>query len=155
MAIVPQGRRLFPTLTVDEHLMLAARAGRAGNWTAERVYAEWPRLAECRRRRPGELSGGEQQILAIGRAVVTNPRLLLLDEPSEGLSPVHAQHLLAALRQLSAEGLAIVLVEQNLRLAFAAAREVVVMEKGRVVHRSEVETFRRDAATARRLLGVG
>jgi branched-chain amino acid transport system ATP-binding protein len=114
---VPQGRRLFPSLSVDEHLKIASRGageGDRGDWTRERVYEFFPRLADRKRNGGAQLSGGEQQMLAIGRALVTNPRLLVMDEPSEGLAPAIIENMIETFQQLEREGLSILLIEQNL-----------------------------------------
>src|SRR3954452_5313517 len=117
---VPQGRRLFPSLSVDEHLrMVAGRNGGSKRWTISRVYELFPRLAERRRNGGAQLSGGEQQMLAIGRALLTNPRLLIMDEPSEGLAPAIIEHLIETFKALDQEGLAILVIEQNLGMATA------------------------------------
>jgi branched-chain amino acid transport system ATP-binding protein len=154
VAIVPQGRRVFAPLTVAENLSLAARRGHR-TWTVERVYELMPRLAERRAHRGDELSGGEQQMLAIGRALLRDPRLLLLDEPSDGLAPAIVDQVAELLEGLRGEGIAIVLVEQDLHLAFRLADEVTVMQKGRIVHRSPTAEFRADRTRAHALLGVG
>ncbi|MGH9246677.1 MAG: ABC transporter ATP-binding protein [Acidimicrobiales bacterium] len=155
LALVPQGRRVFAPLSVDDHLALAARFGRPGEWTAARLYELLPGLAARRGHRGNQLSGGEQQMLAIARALITNPSLLLLDEPSEGLAPTIVAQVGDVIRRLADGGTSMVLVEQDLHLAFSVASEVAVMEKGRFVHRTDTPSFRRDPATARRLLGVG
>ena len=111
---VPQGRRLFPSLTVDEHLRISARNGSGGGWTKDRVYELFPRLADRRKNGGAQLSGGEQQMLAIGRALLGNPRLLIMDEPSEGLAPTVIEVLIETLKRLREEGLALLLIEQNL-----------------------------------------
>ena len=111
---VPQGRRLFPSLSVDEHLRMVRGRGGDRRWTVERVYELFPRLAERRRNGGAQLSGGEQQMLAIGRALLTNPKLLVMDEPSEGLAPAIVEHLIETFRALAEGGLAILLIEQNL-----------------------------------------
>ena len=155
VALVPQGRRVWAPLTVTEHLDLAARRGRGrGDWTVERVLELLPRLGERLRHDAGQLSGGEQQMLAIARALLTNPRLVLMDEPSDGLAPAVVDLIGAALRRMKAEGVTLVVVEQDLHLAFAVADEIAVMDKGRVVHRSPTAEFRSDSTVARRLLGV-
>jgi branched-chain amino acid transport system ATP-binding protein len=128
---VPQGRRVFPTLTVDEHLQVAQRPGR---WSPEAVYGLFPRLAERRRQGGGRLSGGEQQMLAVGRALCGNPTLLLLDEPSEGLAPTVVESVIDLVRLLRAEGMGILLVEQDLNAALRAADRVAVLERGVIVH---------------------
>ncbi|GAA3597594.1 ABC transporter ATP-binding protein [Nonomuraea rosea] len=156
VAIVPQGRRVFAPLTVEENLRLAAGRDRAGRaWTVRRVYELMPRLAERRGHRGDQLSGGEQQMLAIGRALLRNPRLLLLDEPSDGLAPAVVDDVAVLLEGLRGEGIAALLVEQDLHLAFRLAGEVAVMRKGQIVHRAPTSEFRADRARAHALLGVG
>ena len=155
VAYVPQGRRIFAPLTVDEHLAIADRAGRSGDWTRERVLELLPRLGERLGHRGDQLSGGEQQMLAIARGLLTNPRLLLLDEPSDGLAPTVVQLVAHVVRELCASGLSVLLVEQDLRLAFSVAQRVVVMSKGTVRLDTTTEDFRSDPVRARALLGVG
>ncbi len=155
VALVPQGRRIWPTLTVQEHLEISARAsGGSGRWTREALFELLPVLAERRRQHAGLLSGGEQQMLAIARALVTSPSLVLMDEPSEGLAPLIVDQIGAVIRQLATGGVAVLLVEQDLHLAFSVADEIAVMAKGTIVHRSDTSAFRRDPAFAGRLLGV-
>ena len=151
VALVPQGRRVWAPLTVGEHLTLSARPG---SWTIAKVLDLLPRLAERRRQPAGQLSGGEQQMLAVARALLTNPRLVLLDEPSDGLAPAIVDQIAGVVRTMREEGVAVLLVEQDLHLAFAVSDEIAVMEKGRIVHRVPTMEFRRDPATAQRLLGV-
>jgi branched-chain amino acid transport system ATP-binding protein len=153
VALVPQGRRVWATLTVSEHLALASRA-HTGTWTVDTVLDLLPRLAERRRHFAGQLSGGEQQMLAVARALLTNPRLVLLDEPSEGLAPAVVDQIAGVVTTLRDEGVAVLLVEQDLHLAFDVAGEIAVMEKGALVHRVPTPEFRRDPDTAYRLLGV-
>ncbi|MBA9002670.1 ABC transporter ATP-binding protein [Thermomonospora cellulosilytica] len=153
VAIVPQGRRVFAPLTVEENLRIAAPR-RDGPWTVERVYELMPRLAERRANRGDQLSGGEQQMLAIGRALLRGPRLLLLDEPSDGLAPAVVDQVAEVLERLRDDGISAVLVEQDLHLAFRLADEVVVMSKGRIVHRGPTAEFRSDRRRAHALLGV-
>jgi branched-chain amino acid transport system ATP-binding protein len=134
MGLVPQGRRVFPSLTVEENLRVAARSVRRHGWTAERVFTLFPRLRERRRQRASTLSGGEQQMLAIGRGLMTNPDCLIMDEPSEGLAPLIIQGVWEAIAQLKEEGLSILLVEQNAALALKVVDYVHVMAKGQVVY---------------------
>ncbi len=161
VALVPQGRRVWSTVTVAEHLALAARSGArrrgrgTGSWTVEGVYELLPRLGERHRQPAGRLSGGEQQMLAVARALLTNPRLVLLDEPSEGLAPSIVAQIGRVLAGLRADGVTVLLVEQDLGLAFAVADEVAVLDRGALVHRVPTPVFRRDRITAHRLLGVG
>jgi branched-chain amino acid transport system ATP-binding protein len=132
VGFVPQERLIFPSLSVEENLTVAARPGR---WTLERVFDLFPRLAERRHHRGNQISGGEQQMLAIGRALMGNPTLLLMDEPLEGLAPIIIEALLKALQRLIAEdSLAVVLVEQHAKLALQVTRSAIVMRRGRVVH---------------------
>src|SRR3954447_19932401 len=123
---VPQGRRLFPSLTVDEHLRMLSARGGSRRWTVERAYELFPRLSERKRNGGAQLSGGEQQMLAIARALLTNPTLLIMDEPSEGLAPTIIEHLSETLTTLEGEGLAILLIEQNLGMATAIAERQLV-----------------------------
>jgi branched-chain amino acid transport system ATP-binding protein len=151
--LVPQGRRLFPSLEVREHLVVGARPGPRG-WNAARVLALFPRLRERLRHRGGKLSGGEQSMLATGRALVGNPELLLMDEPSEGLAPVLVQEMGRILGELRKAGASILLVEQNLTFALAVADRVYLMSKGRIVHEATPAALARDEATKARWLGV-
>ncbi len=134
MGLVPQGRRVFPTLSVEENLRVAERGIERHGWSVERVYELFPRLQERRRQRAKTLSGGEQQMLAIGRALMTNPDCLIMDEPSEGLAPIIIQGVWEAVGKLKAQGLSILLVEQNASLALKLVDYVHVMSKGRVVY---------------------
>ena len=153
IALVPQGRRTFPSLTVHEHMVLAARA-RRGAWTIDRVYETFPRLAERRRNGGTQLSGGEQQMLAISRALLANPRLVIMDEPSEGLAPVIVDHLVEVLRRLPEEGIGLLLVEQNLGVATEVCEEVAIMVNGRIATRMGSTALLADEAAQRRFLGV-
>ena len=134
MGLVPQGRRVFPSLSVEENLKVAERGSGRRGWTVERVYALFPRLKERRDQRARTLSGGEQQMLAIGRGLMTNPDCLIMDEPSEGLAPIIIQGVWEAIGRLKEEGLSILLVEQNAALALKLVDYVHVMSKGRVVY---------------------
>jgi len=134
MGLVPQGRRVFPTLSVEENLLVAERHGERHGWNLERVYKMFPRLLERRTQRARTLSGGEQQMLAIGRGLMTNPDCLIMDEPSEGLAPIIIQGVWEAIAQLKKEGMSILLVEQNASLALKLVDYVHVMSKGQVVY---------------------
>ncbi len=155
VGLVPQGRRVFQTLTVEENLKISARTGAKGVWTERRVYDLLPRLAERRKQQAGLMSGGEQQMLALGRALVGNPRLLLMDEPSDGLAPAIVTQLADLIRSVCADGLTVLLVEQDISLALSVANEVAVIEKGTVRHTASAADFERDPELARQLLGVG
>ena len=158
IALVPQGRRVFRSLTVLEHLEIAARPPRNGTetaWDAERVFQLFPRLAERKGNRGGTLSGGEQQMLAIGRALMSNPTLLLMDEPSEGLAPLLLQQLGDKLVELKRSGLGIFLVEQNLGLVLKLADEAYILDRGQVVYHATPDELNRDADVKQRYLGVG
>jgi branched-chain amino acid transport system ATP-binding protein len=132
IAYVPQGRRLFPSLTVEEHLRMLAKGTRGKRWTPDAVYELFPALGIRRRNGGAQLSGGEQQMLAIGRALLLNAPLLLMDEPSEGLAPLIVDTLIDAVHQLVDEGVAVLVVEQNLRAATAMAPRQLVMTTGRI-----------------------
>jgi branched-chain amino acid transport system ATP-binding protein len=154
---VPQGRRLFPSLTVDQHLKIAARGGSAnggGEWTRERVYDLFPRLAQRKSNGGAQLSGGEQQMLAIGRALMTNPRILVMDEPSEGLAPAVIEGLIETFERLEEEGLAILLIEQNLGVATALAERQLVMIGGSIAAETTATALAGDPDLQRRYLGV-
>lgn len=151
VALVPQGRRLFPDLTVEEQLLLGARPGR---WSLERVWDLFPRLRERRSLLATRLSGGEQQMLAIARALLRNPRVLVLDEPSEGLSPLLVRTLMDVLGTLRDEGETILLAEQNAAMALSVADRAYVLERGRIVHEDDAPSMARKPVLLRRLLGV-
>lgn len=153
-ALVPQGRRLFSALTVEEHLKIASR-GRPGPWNRERVIELLPRLGERLGHRAGQLSGGEAQMVAIARALLQNPDLLLLDEPSDGLAPGVVAQVGEVVKEVCGSGMTVLIVEQDLRLAFSVADRVAVMEKGRVVLDTTAHDFRSDRTRAHALLGIG
>jgi branched-chain amino acid transport system ATP-binding protein len=156
VALVPQGRRVFPSLSVRENLDVARRAapGRTMSWSFERVYTLFPRLRERQSQFAGSLSGGEQQMLAIGRALMGNPKVLLLDEPSEGLAPLIVAELGLALGLLKSEGQSILLVEQNSKLALQLADEVVILTTGRCVFRGTAAEVRDNETLLAQNLGV-
>ncbi|MBA3798332.1 MAG: ABC transporter ATP-binding protein [Geodermatophilaceae bacterium] len=193
LALVPQGRRIWPNLDVTEHLALASRQGArrrkgsaggttagagtslrsgmeadagtsfpagigsgdgSGSWTIPKILELLPRLGERSKHFGGQLSGGEQQMLAIARALLTCPRVLLMDEPSDGLAPTIVDQIGAVIGTLKSEGVTVLLVEQDLHLAFLVADEIAVMAKGQIAHRCSTADFRADEPTARRLLGV-
>ena len=151
---VPQGRRLFPSLSVDEHLRIAARGNGRRRWTVSGVYELFPRLAERRRNGGAQLSGGEQQMLAIGRALVTNPKLLIMDEPSEGLAPTIIEMLIETFRTLEQAGLRILLIEQNLGVATSLAERQLVMVGGEIAVETTAGELGSDPELQRRYLGV-
>jgi len=156
IGLVPQGRRVFPTLSVRENLVVAERprAGAGTRWTLERVFEVFPALKEREHQVAGSLSGGEQQMLAIGRALMGNPRVLLMDEPSEGLAPMIVADVGRTIARLKEAGQSIVLVEQNLKLALDLADDVVVINTGRVVFTGVVADFRKDEGLTAQHLGV-
>jgi len=152
---VPQGRRLFPSLSVDEHLrMVEARRGDSTRWTVDRVYELFPRLAERKRNGGAQLSGGEQQMLAIGRALLTNPQLLIMDEPSEGLAPAIIEMLIGVFSKLEAEGLRMLLIEQNLAVATSLAQRQLVMIGGEIAAETTAGELGGSPELQRRYLGV-
>jgi branched-chain amino acid transport system ATP-binding protein len=152
MGLVPQGRRVFPSLTVKENLEVARRDG--GRWTVQTVCALFPRLGERARNRADKLSGGEQQMLAIARALMTNPELMLMDEPTEGLAPLLVREVGRAIGELKREGLSILLVEQNLPLALAVVDRVHILSRGQIVHTATPAELAADDAVKSRYLGV-
>ena len=154
IAIVPQGRRLFGSLTVTEHMTMLKSARAATGWTVERIFALFPRLAERRNHLAGQLSGGERQMLAIARALMIDPELILMDEPSEGLAPIMVQHLENIVADLRTEGLSILLVEQNLYTALAVADRIYILETGKVVHEASSSDIARDPSSLGRYLGI-
>jgi branched-chain amino acid transport system ATP-binding protein len=153
VALVPQGRRVWPPLTVAEHLTLAGR--RAGPlWTVDRMLELFPGLKARLRHPAGRLSGGEQQMLAIARALLTNPTLVLMDEPSEGLAPSIVDTIADVVAVMTANGVAVLLVEQDLHLTFRTCEQIAILDKGTIAHRAPTAEFRHDQDTAHRLLGV-
>jgi branched-chain amino acid transport system ATP-binding protein len=155
ICLVPQGRRVFRSLTVAENLIVAAQTrSERDAWSLDRVFALFPRLQERRAQHAGSLSGGEQQMLAIGRALMGNPRVLLMDEPSEGLAPQIVAEVGRTIAQLKAEGLSIVLVEQNIKLTLDLADDVVIVNTGAVVFQGSAAETRTNAAVIAQHLGV-
>jgi branched-chain amino acid transport system ATP-binding protein len=158
ISLVPQGRRIFKSLTVRENLAVALHKARAGSplapWTLERIFAVFPRLKERQNQTAGLMSGGEQQMLAIGRALMTNPQVLLLDEPSEGLAPQIVAEVGKVISTLKAEGLSIILVEQNVKMTLNLCDEIAVMNTGQIAYRGTPADFAGNPDLAARLLGV-
>ena len=150
---VPEGRRMFKDLTTLENLQLAEN-GRGGAWTIARVLQHLPKLAELRTRKAGRLSGGEQEMLSIGRALVSNPRLLLVDEPSQGLAPLIVEEVYRILSELKATGVSILLVEQNALLALKIADRAYVLDSGRIVHEGAAAELAADQNRIRTLMGL-
>ena len=154
LAFVPENRRIFPNLTVEENLKIATVMGRKGPWSLERIYQLFPRLLERATQGGDTLSGGEQQMLAVGRGLLTNPEVLLLDEPTEGLAPLIVEQLTEAIRTINAEGVAIVLVEQNLKVPLKLARRQFVIDNGRVVWSGTTAELQADRARIESLISV-
>jgi branched-chain amino acid transport system ATP-binding protein len=155
LAFVPQGRRIFSSLTTDEHLrMVARKLATRGKWTVDTIYDLYPRLAERRKVGAAQLSGGEQQMLAIGRALLTNPKLLIMDEPSEGLAPTIVEQLIETCRTLVDEGMTLLLVEQNLGMATAVTDRLLVMVHGEIALETASAQLLADEDMQRRYLGV-
>jgi branched-chain amino acid transport system ATP-binding protein len=149
---IPQERDVFPSLTVEENLTVVARPGR---WTLERVYELFPRLAERRDQKGDHLSGGEQQMLAIGRTLMINPSVLLLDEPLEGLAPIVVEELSGAIAEMSAEGsMGLILVEQHAEIALSLTEEAIVIERGAIVHQGPSEKLLENPALLDRFIGL-
>jgi branched-chain amino acid transport system ATP-binding protein len=152
---VPQGRRLFPSLSTEEHLQMLGKRGRdGGRWTPEAIWDLFPRLAERKTISAAQLSGGEQQMLAIGRALLSNPRLLIMDEPSEGLAPTIIENLLSTCQRLVDEGMGLLLIEQNLGVATTLCQRQLVMVAGEIATETTADAIRSDPAAQQRYLGV-
>lgn len=158
IAYVPQGWLLFPSLSVEEHLLMAYRSTEKNNkekeWTPERIFELFPEIAVRRKVSGTKLSGGEQQILAIGRALVSNPKILLMDEPSEGISTMVIDRIIDLCHQLTEQGVSILMVEQNLELALRVAQRIYVLVNGRIVHEGTAADFRLDKESQHQFLGV-
>ena len=154
IGFVPEDRRIFADLTVWENLDVAARRARPGGFSVERVFDLFPKLRELRGRQGGFLSGGEQQMLTVGRTLMGNPELLLLDEPSEGLAPLVVDHLGEQIARLKAEGLTILLAEQNVDFSLALADRVYVLEKGHIRYQGSAREFREDASIRQQYLAL-
>ncbi len=154
MGLVPPGRRVFPTLSVEENLLVAARSPERHHWTLDRVYKLFPRLEERRDQRSKTLSGGEQQMLAIARGLMTNPDCVIMDEPSEGLAPIIIQGLWEAIGELKKQGLSILLVEQNAALAIKLVDNVHIMSKGQVVYSGRPQDLDADEKAKATYLGI-
>ncbi|MDB5546048.1 MAG: transporter ATP-binding protein [Hyphomicrobiales bacterium] len=154
IALVPQGRRLFASLTVTEHLTMLKPASAKHGWTIARAFDAFPRLAERKHHRGNQLSGGERQMLAVARALMIDPEVVLMDEPSEGLAPVMVQVLEGVIAALRGEGLGILLVEQNLYSALALADRIYLIETGRIVHHGSKAELEADPSALQRYLGV-
>jgi branched-chain amino acid transport system ATP-binding protein len=156
LGLVPEGRQIFPNLTVRENLLAAAanRSGRADPWTLQRAFEFFPRLAERQKNRGNQLSGGEQQMLAIGRALMTNPRLLILDEATEGLAPLIRQEIWSCLGRLKRDGQAILVIDKNVGTLIGLADRHYIAEKGRVVWSGTSDALARDRGLQHRYLGV-
>ena len=156
IALVPEGRGIFPNLDVRENLLMSARAASSGrrDWTYDRVLALFPRLAERLRQRGGALSGGEQQMLTIGRALLTNPDLLILDEATEGLAPMIAREIWRIIREICESGIATIIVDKNYAAVTAVTQRNIVLVKGRVVLEADSASVRADPGALRRYLGV-
>lgn len=153
IAYVPQGRRIFPSLSVHEHLTMVG-AKKSARWNVPAIYDLFPRLAERRRNGGGDLSGGEQQMLAIGRALLSNPRLIIMDEPSEGLAPAVVDHLGEVLREVVNEGQSVLLIEQNLRFATELCDRILVMVNGRIAADLPAHEIASNAEVQNKYLGV-
>jgi branched-chain amino acid transport system ATP-binding protein len=154
IGLVPQGRRIFPSLTVEEHLRVAASTSQRQDWTLDRVFELFPGVADRAHHLGNQLSGGEQQMLAIARALMTNPQVLLMDEPSEGLAPLVTQDLDNRIGELATTGLTILLIEQNLPLVLNRAAQVYVVSKGQAVFEGKPDELREDPEKRRTHLGV-
>ncbi len=151
---VPQGRELFPSLTVNEHFQLVSRSNKDKVWNKERIYSLFPNLGRQPNKPAMLLSGGEQQMVAIGRALLTNPSLLIMDEPSEGLAPIMIESLIKTCRTLMSSGISILLVEQNIHVATSLAEELYIMSSGRIIQKIDSNTIMQSADIRENMLGV-
>jgi branched-chain amino acid transport system ATP-binding protein len=149
---VPEGRRIFPNLTVDENLHVPIE--RDGPWTPQRIYELFPRLAERRQNRGRQLSGGEQEMLSIGRALLVNPKLLILDEPSQGLAPLVVREVFRIVAQMRTEGISVLLVEQNVRMSLEIADDTYVLDNGEIVYRGTAAALAADEERVQSLAGA-
>ena len=154
IGLVPQGRRIFPSLSVAENLTMAARSGKYDSWTLEKVYSLFPVLKERAKSKGNLLSGGEQQMLTIARALMTNPELILMDEPSEGLAPIIVEEIGRIMGELRERGISILLVEQHLSLALEVAGYVYIISGGKIVHQSTSANLKNDEDMKAKYLGV-
>ncbi len=154
IGLVPEGRQIFPNLTVQENLVATARRGRSGNWSLDRIYALFPRLVERRHNMGGQLSGGEQQMLAIGRALMTGPELLILDEATEGLAPLIRREIWEVIAVLKAAGQSILVIDKNLHALLRIADRHYILERGRVVWEGDSESLGNETEIQHRYLGV-
>ncbi len=154
IGLVPEGRQIFPNLTVQENLVATARRGRSGNWSLHRIYALFPRLVERRHNMGGQLSGGEQQMLAIGRALMTGPELLILDEATEGLAPLIRREIWEVIAVLKAAGQSILVIDKNLHALLRIADRHYILERGRVVWEGDSESLGNETEIQHRYLGV-
>jgi branched-chain amino acid transport system ATP-binding protein len=155
LGLIPQGRRIYTSCTIEENLILGSRRESKGEYSLDTVYELFPILKDRRHLRAGSLSGGQQQMLAIGRALMSNPELILMDEPSEGLAPLIVREVGNIINKMKESGIPVLLVEQNLGLVFDVADSVYIISKGEIVHHSSMESFRSDKDTQANYLFIG